>query len=76
MLIDIHKRAIKKYQQVKLERQAEEQKQQEAPWDFVHTRCVFNIYLHKLPFICILDYTDKKPWITFQVQLLLTTSAI
>ena len=34
------------------------------------------IYLHKLPFACILDYTDKKPWITFQVQLLLTTSAI
>ena len=37
MLIDIHKQAIKKYQQIKFERQAEEQKQWEAPWDFVYT---------------------------------------
>ena len=38
MLIDIHKQAIKKYPQIKFERQAEEQKQREAPWDFVYTR--------------------------------------
>ena len=37
MLIDIHKQAIEKYQQVKFKRQAEEQKQREAPWDFVYT---------------------------------------
>ena len=36
---------------------------------FTH-RQIFNIYLRKLPF------TDKKSWIVFQVQLLLTTSAI
>ena len=26
---------------------------------FTH-RCVFNIYLHELPFTCILDCTDNK----------------
>jgi len=31
MLIDIHKQAIEKYQQIKFERQAEEQNQQDAP---------------------------------------------
>ena len=37
MLLDIHKQAIEKYRQVKFKRQAEEQKQQDWPWDFVYT---------------------------------------
>ena len=50
MPMDIHKQAIgKRNWQVEFERQAEEQKQQEA---------TLRLCLHKLPFI--LDFTDKK----------------
>ena len=35
--MDILKQAIAKNWQVEFKRQAEEQKQQEAPWDFVYT---------------------------------------
>ena len=71
MPMDILKQAIAKISASKL------QKQREAPWDIVniHHR-LFVIYLHKLPFKCILDFTGKKSWIAFQVQLLLTISAI
>ena len=65
----IHKRAIEKISASKI------RKQREGLRDFV-----FVIYLHKLPFTCILDFTDKKSWIPFQVQrshlLLLTISVI
>ena len=69
--MDILKQAIEKISASKI------QKQREAPWDIVNIhRHLFVIYLHKLPFKCILDFTDKKSWIAFQVQLLLTISAI
>ena len=56
MPMDIHKQAIgKRNWQVEFERQAEEQKQQEA---------TLRLCLHKLPFI--LDFTDKKLWIAFK----------
>ena len=70
MPTDIHKQAIEKISASKI------QKQREAPWDFVYTPLRIVIYLHKLPFKCILDFTDKKSWIAFQVQLLLIISAI
>ena len=34
-------------------------KQREAPWGFTHRR-VLNIYLHKVPFTSILNFTDDK----------------
>ena len=50
MPMDIHKQALgKRIWQVEFERQAEEQKQQEA---------TLRLCLHKLPFI--LDFTQKK----------------
>ena len=70
MPMDIHKQAIEKYRQVKFE-------SNEKPLETLFTyRHVFVIYLHKLPFPCILDVTDKKSWIAFRVQLLRTISAI
>ena len=41
MLIDIHKQAIEKYRQIKFKRQAEEQKQREAPC--LHTVAYFSV---------------------------------
>ena len=55
--MDIHKQAIAKNWQVEFKRQAEEQKQQEVPWDFTHRR-VLNFHLHNVP--VILDLTDKR----------------
>ena len=46
-------------------KQAEEQKQQVAPWDFAYTPSRITHYLHKLPFL--LDFTDKKSRIAFQL---------
>ena len=65
MLMDIPKQAIAKNWQVEFKRQAEEQKQQEVPWDFTHRR-VLNFHLHNVP--VILDLTDKRKWIAFQVH--------
>ena len=59
MPMDVHKQAIEKRNwQVEFERQAEEQKQREAP---------LRLCLYKLPFI--LDFTDKKLWIAFKFNL-------
>ena len=69
MPMDIHKQAIKKMLANKI------LKQQEAPWDFFYTPSriytCFLLHVH-----VYLDFTDKKSRIAFQVQLLLTTSAI
>ena len=65
---------LKKYRQVKFESNEKRHKTL-----FTHRR-VFVIYLQKLSFTCILDFTDKRSRIAFQVQhshlLLLTISAI
>ena len=67
MPMDIQKQAIEKISTSKI------LKQQEAPWDFVYTpSCIYRCFLlHEY-----LDFTDTKSRIAFQVQLLLTTSAI
>ena len=64
-----HKQAIEKILASKI------LKQQEAPWDFVYT--LSRIYTCFLLHVHVyLDFADKKSQIAFQVQLLLTTSAI
>ena len=67
MPMHIHKQAIKKILASKI------LKQQEASWDFVYTP--LRIYT-RFPLHVYLDFADKKSQIAFQVQLLLTTSAI
>ena len=65
----VHKQAIEKILASKI------LKQQEAPWDFVYTpSCIYTCFL--LHVHVYLDFADKKSQIAFQVQLLLTTSAI
>ena len=61
----VHKQAIEKILASKI------LKQQEVPWDFVYTpsRIYTRFPLH-------VHFVDKKSQIAFQVQLLLTTSAI
>ena len=67
--MDIYKQAIEKILASKI------LKQQEVPWDFVYT--LSRIYTRFLLHVHVyLDFTDKKSRIAFQVQLLLTTSAI
>ena len=69
MPMDIHKQAIEKILASKI------LKQQEAPWDFVYTPSrIYTCFL--LHVDVYLDFADKKSQIAFQVQLLLTTSAI
>ena len=50
----LHKQAIEKYRRVKFE---SNEKRHET---LLTHRRVFNIYLHKLPFTCIMDFTDNK----------------